>query len=115
MKPTDEQVIALTKELTDQGRLIEAGFVGLRAMAISPTASAAQVADMRMAFMAGAAHLFASIVSVLEPGEEPTEADMARMDKIHDELERFNEELKLLAAGKGEFWDTPEPQPSEKE
>jgi hypothetical protein len=32
---------------------------------------------------------------MLDPGEEPTEADLSRMDKISTELERFIAEFKL--------------------
>jgi|SRR5262245_8914465 len=84
----------LTKRLTDEGRLIEAGWVGLRLAAIADNAPAAQLEEMRMAFMGGAAHLFASITSILDPGEEPTADDLARMNNIHNELRAFEEEFK---------------------
>jgi len=79
----------LTKDLTDKGLLIEAGFVGLRHMAIAKDAPADQVDDMRNAFFAGAQHLLASIMSILDPGEEPTIADLQRMDLIQAELDQF--------------------------
>jgi hypothetical protein len=44
---------------------------------------------MRGAFFAGAQHLFASIMVIMDPGAEPTAADLARMSQIHEELERF--------------------------
>ena len=79
----------LTKDLTDKGLLIEAGFAALRHMAIAKDASAEQVDEMRGAFFAGAQHLFASIMSILDPGdEEPTENDLRRMSLITDELAR---------------------------
>jgi len=91
-----EQVCdALVKHLSDEGRLIEAGWVSLRRVAIPPDVSDLQVNEMRMAFMAGAQHLFASIMSVLDPGEEPTDADLRRLDLIHRELENFREEMEL--------------------
>lgn len=37
----------------------------------------------------GRQHLFSSIMTILDPGEEPTEADLHRMSQIHDELEAF--------------------------
>ena len=83
----------LTKEFTDQGKLIEAGWVGLRLAAVPDHAPAMQLDEMRMAFMAGAAHLFASINTILEPGQEPTDADMTRMDLIHRELQHFEVEF----------------------
>ena len=43
--------------------------------------------------MAGAQHTFASVMTMLEPGDEPTAADLSRMDKIAAELEAFKAEL----------------------
>jgi hypothetical protein len=85
----------LTKELTDGGLLIEAGFASLRHMAMAPDAPADQVDEMRNAFFAGAQHLLASIMSILDPGEEPTVADLQRMDLIQNELDRFIADYKL--------------------
>ena len=55
----------LTKELTDKGLLIEAGFVSLRHMAIAKDASAEQVDEMRSAFFAGAQHLFDLVANAM--------------------------------------------------
>lgn len=85
----------LTKKLADQGRLIEMGWVTLRALAVSPDASQLQLDEMRMAYMAGAQHTFSSIISILDPGEEPTEGDMKRMELISNELDNFRKEMEL--------------------
>lgn len=79
----------LTRELTDNGKLIEAGWVGLRIAVDLIDAPSDQLREMRMAFFAGAQHLFGSIMGILDPGEEPTEADLRRMDLIDAELELF--------------------------
>ena len=86
---------ALVKGFIERGKLIEAGFASLRVFVIAPDAPQDQVDEMRMAFMAGAQHLLGSIMNVLDPGEEPSEADMKRMSLIGDELEAYGEELKL--------------------
>jgi hypothetical protein len=94
----------LTKRLADDGKLIEAGWVALRLQAIPLTAPAVQLNEMRMAFMAGAQHLFASMIGMLDPEPGETPDDMRRMELIHKELEVFAEELKLkvaMAAGRG--------------
>lgn len=88
----------LTKRLADEGKLIEAGWVSLRLHAVPLNAPAVQIAEMRNAFMAGAQHLFASIMTVLDPGTEPTDADMERMGLIAEELEAFGKELELRVA-----------------
>jgi hypothetical protein len=79
----------LTRELTDQGKLIEAGWIGLRLAAVPDNASAIQLDEMRSAFFAGAQHLFTSIMTILEPGAEPTDVDLNRLTLINDELMEF--------------------------
>lgn len=85
----------LTRELTDSGKLIEAGWVGLRIACELIDAPADQLREMRMAFFAGAQHLFGSIMNILEPGEEPTDKDLQRMDLIHTELDAFIKDFEL--------------------
>lgn len=93
MTPHERAMQAMTRQLTDEGRLIEAGWIGLRVMWLHPDTPDDQVADLRKAFMAGAQHLFGSIMTLLEPGKEPTIADMARMTRISAELDAFGAEL----------------------
>lgn len=88
-----EMLDILAKELTDQGRLIEAGWIGLRLM-IPRDAPARQFEDMRNAFFAGAQHLFGSIMGILGPGEEASEKDMRRLTLIDNELKEFLKEFK---------------------
>ena len=99
MMPTREEVeklaAELAKQLTDRGKLIEAGWVIFRGMTVSPNAPQVQIDEMRYAFMAGAQHLFGSIMEILDPGEEPTAADLRRMDLINEELAEFAEEMRL--------------------
>jgi hypothetical protein len=86
----DEEFLRkLERQLADDGKLIEAGWVGLQIAAIPPGAPQIQLDEMRMSFFAGAQHLFSSIMSILDPGEEETEDDLRRMDLISDELEAF--------------------------
>lgn len=79
----------LTRELTDSGKLIEAGWISMRLACDLVDAPADQLREMRLAFFAGAQHLFGSIMTFLEEGEEPTDADLRRMDLIHEELQTF--------------------------
>ena len=81
---------ALARDLIDRGLLIEAGFAVLRAKAMHPDAPPDQVREMRMAFFAGAQHLFGSIMQTLDPDADPTDADLSRMDKIAAELQAFS-------------------------
>lgn len=78
-----------SRELTDNGKLIEAGWVGLRLACDLHDAPALQLQEMRQAFFAGAQHLFSSIMTILEPGAEPTDKDLKRIDLIDRELRAF--------------------------
>jgi hypothetical protein len=89
-----DQLSVVAKRLADEGKLIEAGWLGYRMMVIPPEASVIQVEECRRAFMAGNAHLFFSILTVLDPDAEPTEADLQKMELIHQELTSYQEELK---------------------
>ena len=88
----------LTKQLANDGKLIEAGWVALRIQCIPHNAPAIQLQEMRMAYMAGAQHLFSSMIGMLDADAEPTDADIHRMDLIHRELEAFRSELELWTA-----------------
>jgi hypothetical protein len=88
-KERSELVARIGKEWTDKGKLIEGGFQAMRIIAMDPDAPPDQVREMRMAFFGGAQHLFGTIMSILDPGNEPTDADMRRMDLIDKELKEF--------------------------
>lgn len=85
---------AICRELVDNGKLIEAGWVGFQFMAIPESAPDIQITEMRKAFFAGAQHLFASMMGMLEAGEDATDKDLRRMDQINAELTRFLAEFK---------------------
>lgn len=83
----------LERELVDKGKLIEAGWVGLRLAAIPDAAGKIQLEEMKNAFFAGAQHLFSSIMDIMDDDHEPTAADLRRMDLISTELEGFIREF----------------------
>lgn len=90
----------LVKQAVDEGKLIEAGWLSLRYLTIPPDAPDFQLRDMRVAFFAGAQHLWASIMSVLEPDSEPTPNDLRRMALIGTELDSFAEQLQRAVNAK---------------
>jgi len=79
-------------EWADKGKIIEGGW---QAFLVSGGARlpADQQYDMRRGYYMGAQHLYASIIRMLDPGSEPTERDLERMSKIHDELEAYHRSL----------------------
>lgn len=95
MTTTKEAVDAICKAAADQGKLLEAGWLALRMTAIHQDAPPNQLAEMRMAYFAGAQHLFSSIMGSLDPDADPTEADLHRMDLIDQELKAWIEDYKL--------------------
>jgi hypothetical protein len=79
--------------------LVEVGIESLRFLVMAADAPEVQVNEMRMAFFAGAQHVFASIQSMFEPGAEATDNDVMRMSLIQIELEIFVEQFKARSAG----------------
>lgn len=86
---TRDQLEQLHHTLIDSGKLIEAGFVSLRLACMAPDAPDLQVNEMRMAFFAGAQHIFSTLMITLDQSEEPTERDLNRMSLIEAELQKF--------------------------
>lgn len=93
--PQERLARELTHKLMDEGKIVEAGWAGLRVLWLHPDSPPHQVEALRWAFMAGAQHLFSSINVGLDEGEEPTDRDLKRFDLIAAELQRFAEEIKL--------------------
>jgi hypothetical protein len=88
-----EAASILTKRLSDEGKLIEAGWAVFALYVISKDAPKIQRDEMQIAYMAGAEHLFTSIMNVLDPGEEPTERDLSRMELIAKEMDVWRAKL----------------------
>lgn len=90
---TEQLAAELAKVATDKGHLLELGWIGMLRYVVPKDAPETQVSEMRKAFFMGAEHLFASIMSILDPGAEPTEKDLDRMTLIHNELDAFRKEV----------------------
>lgn len=79
----------LMKRFTADGKLIEAGWVSMKLLVLPQDAPAVQVSEMRKAFFCGAQHLYAALMCIMDADREPTDADMKKMELIHNELEAF--------------------------
>lgn len=79
----------LNRDLIDRGLIVKAGFEGYRLMVMHEDAPPLQVRECEMAFFMGAKHLFDCMVNALDAGDEVTEADITRLEKISAELEAF--------------------------
>lgn len=96
MKPSIREVAQkLSEGLADAGKIIDGGFAGFKMMVIPDSAPQVQVNEMRMAFFAGAQHLFSSIIAVMDSDREPTPRDLHRMSMIHEELKAFRKDFEL--------------------
>lgn len=91
--PKEKLADQVSRELASQGKLIEGGWAALRVMFVPADAAERQVADMRLAYMAGAQHLWSSIMATLDPGTDETPADVVRMLKIEAELAAWAAEM----------------------
>lgn len=97
---TDLLADELAKKLADDSKMVEGGWLGFLLALKLKDAPPDQLREMRLAFFAGAMHVFFTLMHILDPGQEPTEKDMQRMDKLHEELDRFRKEMEALAAAK---------------
>jgi hypothetical protein len=96
MTTDQERIEILTKELISKGKLIHAGWLGyVAAVYRNHLTDGNQYDQLQQAFFAGAQHLFASIMNVLDPGDEITNEDLEKIAMIHNELEQFIEVWKL--------------------
>jgi hypothetical protein len=89
-----EVAARLVKELANEGQLVAGGWYAFEKAFLPPHIGEQQRNDMMVAFYSGAEHTFYNMISMQDEGEEPTDADMARMDKLHAELERFQNMLR---------------------
>ena len=89
MSDLNAELKILTDKLISEGKLIEAGFLGVQLM-YPPETPKEQLAQMRIVFFLGAQHSLTSALSVLDPGTEPTEKDFLRLTQIMTEIEEFS-------------------------
>lgn len=95
VSPTPQHVRALVDKIiaewADKGQLIEGGWRAYVAINKLESAPALQHREMRTVYFLGAQHLWASMMSVLDPDAEPTEKDLKLMGLINEELETFRQ------------------------
>lgn len=74
------------KLIADAWRDFEIKVIPLNAHKIQRT-------ECRRAFYAGAISMWRGILTMLEPGTEPTDADLKKMDEIKAEIDRYAVDL----------------------
>lgn len=84
--PIERVAQDVSRQLANQGKVIEGGWAAHSLLFITPDTPPATVDALCFAYMAGSQHLWASIMVSVDPEAEPTAADMGRMTKIEAEL-----------------------------
>ena len=93
MTPQERVALEVTHKLANDGRIIEGGFAAFCVLNNIGDEQTTQI--LREAWFGAADHLLRSIMSTLDPGDEPTDKDMERMEKIDAELMKWREKAKL--------------------
>lgn len=88
----------LAEQLVAEGKIIEAGFAVVAIVGAERGWSSEKIEEMKLMFLAGAQHLHASIMTLLDPGTEPTLHDIECMTKISEELLSHTHGLELWLA-----------------
>jgi hypothetical protein len=96
---TNANVQRAVDALSARGRYIEAGWISLRETAIAAGASAAQVDNKRMAFYAGAGHLFDCLGACMEIDDDERRRVIFDqvMQAVSNELDQFSDLIDLEA------------------
>ncbi len=89
----EQAIHKTTEELTDEGKLIMAGYAAYCLTVMPKDAGPVQIRECALAYFAGAQHLWASMVEFLEPGADVTDKDEERMEKIFVEMEEITSQL----------------------
>lgn len=84
----------ILKDLSDRGQVVEGGWRAYELLCGLQNVSSTQRNECRKAFFFGAGHVFTSMITMMEPGTEPTDKDMERMNKLNSELEIFMQPFK---------------------
>jgi hypothetical protein len=76
-------------DMRQKARLLAKGWEGYRIQVIPQAATEEQLRESRRSFYAGAHLLLCDILELLDPGDEPTEGDLAMVEDLQDELAEF--------------------------
>lgn len=93
-KLTAEQLEKLTKSLADQGLLVTAGWTACAHLLTNESTPAKTEEKLRQAYFAGAQHIFACMTTMVDDGDEITDADMHRMQLLQIEMQAWAEQQK---------------------
>ena len=96
---SDEEIDTAIKGLSAMGRLIQGGWEAYRLGVIPQDAPRIQIHECRLAFYAGAAHLFYGLLTALDGDLGDDARDLDKMHLIDCELKAFHEQMKKKEQG----------------
>ncbi len=74
-------------------KIIDAAWRSYAEQIIPANAPDVQRQECRRAFYAGAVSTFGGIMAMLDPGTEPTDADLQKMSALQEELDQYARDL----------------------
>lgn len=84
----------VARGLVDRGLLVEAGFHVIEMKLKEQGKNVAERNEAKVMFFSGAHHVFSAIIGILDPGVEPTNADLRRLTQLHTELQAHEATIK---------------------
>jgi hypothetical protein len=93
----DELIIEGGEEGPIKGTVIDSGWQLFKAC-FPPEMPPEQINAWRNCFFLGAQHMLSSVIVILDPEKEATEADLVKLDSIVGEMNDFEETLRAAAA-----------------
>lgn len=86
----------IIQSLIDQGQMLEAAWQSFRLMALPIVTGSRELDAFKETFFAGAAATFETMMHAMEEGhQEPTEADLRRMDALAAEVNKWDDYFRL--------------------
>ena len=102
MPSSDKMVRAQVIRLARKGKLVDECFKVFQ-RTVFPSAPPDVVHGMRTCFFAGAAEIYALLITTLDGGIEPTDGDVDFMSLWVDEVTRFHENTIAATKAEGKF------------
>lgn len=88
-----EAIERLVRDKADRTDLIETLWTAFAYHVEIPTGGT-QWVESRRCFFAGARTVFEALMFMMEPGDDATAGDLRRMDRLWDELQRFDMDMR---------------------
>lgn len=85
----------IVRSAGNAGLLVETGWQIHKGIILQIADNDPRLFDIRLAFMAGAEHVFTSLIGMMDEGDEITDGDMKKMALLDQEIGKIRAELEL--------------------